>query len=81
MNFETLISSTSVQTLQHGEEGYAMALRTDLQTGEEEIVVFTPNGVEEYPSTTELYRAGDLLRHLHEGAVREGREARAAWKV
>ena len=81
MRFEVLISSLSVQTIQHGEEGYAMALRTDLQTGEEEILRFSPGCTEEYPSSCELYRAGDLLRHLHEGAVREGREARAAWKV
>lgn len=81
MTFEVLISSLSVQTIQHLGEGHAMALRTDLQTGEEEIIRFFPGGVEEYPSTTELYRAGDLLRHLHEGAVREGRETRAAWRV
>ena len=80
MNFETLSCFYSTQTIQHlSAEGSAIGLRTDLETGAEEILRWSPGAgaPEVYPSTTEVYRAGDLLRALHTEAVRLAREARA----
>lgn len=78
MNFEILPSFFSTQTVQHLPSGDAIGLRTDMFTGEEEILRWYPGceGPEVYPSTTEIYVAGDLLRAVHTEAVRLQREAR-----